>query len=461
MNINSLFKNKERVILIILFFNPFLDIIYTINNIYLGISFPINQMVRIIILFYFFIQLRKKSSLKIIMVVFLLLFLSEISSIIISRNINFFIEDISYMIKILYFIITLLYISEMISKKEIKIEYLLKGIALGTLVLCLNILLAKYLNIGLKSYDDGVRDGVKGFFTVVNTLTAMMVINVPLILSYYNINKSKKYLALYLISCYSLMLIGTKFALASSIILLLFLILYLFVKIYNTRYRNIFIFCVVLISIILVYLSSSRIIEFINSQLEIYSKYSYNNILDFITSNRTLQIFYLDQFIEKISFFINPIYMFGLGFTLSNSIVNIGKSDFQMVEMDLHGVLYYSGIFLFSIIIILITISILRVCKLIWKAKNKMFFMLILISIILGTLHAIFAGHVIYEAGPLLYYATALGISNGLFLNEKFEIVFNKRDKIEKNKIIEVFDKFLNLLFYYEDKFINLGEKNE
>lgn len=456
MEIKKILNDKNNIIWLILFLNPLLDIIYTINSEYFSVNIPINQIVRIVITIYFFVGIREKISIKLIFFSTVILLFSEISSVLITGDVSVLKGDISYIIKLLYFLVSVLYIGEMVRKNKIKLDYILKGLALGILVICANLIISKFFNIGLKSYTDGIRGGVKGFFTVVNTVTAMMIISVPLLIFGFIKTRKKMYLVIYVVSCYSLFLIGTKFALATGVSLSGVFIIYLLYSVRNTIYRNYILVFVSIVFCIAVYFGVSYLKSFLDNQIQLFNNYGYSNFADFITSNRTLQIDYLNKYISNLSMFINPIYLFGLGFTNSNNIIHNGKADFQMLEMDFHGVLYYSGIFMFVIIMFIVIVSILRSVKMLFKNRDMSSFIL-LIALVFGTTHAALAGHVVYEAGPLLYYGTIIGIVNGIYLKE------NKSEKrlssiVKKNKLISVFNRWLNniieIMFSIEDKIL-------
>ena len=397
---------------------PLLDIIYTINSRILKVNFPINQGIRVLIMIYLLTKIDRKKSFFIISILFLLLTFGEISYFY-SGNMSLS-ENLSYVTKLLFLIIVIYGIESMLNRGIITPLETISVITSSSVIICLSIVLSKF-GLGYNSWDNNLRSGVKGLFSVQNTITISLLIIQPLCLIMFERTKKLSYLAKYLLIFVSLVLIGTKSGLVGAgaillaqLILILFKTKLTYLKIAISTFLMIFLLAFGVIA-------TDYIREFIKDQQYLYHYYNYTNIYSFLLSNRDLQLDYIRTYIENFKQF-NPVWLWGLGYSLANTIIGQGKSDFKAIEMDFHGIYYYSGVWVLLIITIVIFKRYWQ--SIIYMIKSKVTFMSfsIFLSLSVAIIHALYGGHVLYEALTILYFGIILNIS-------KYELSMTKNKK--------------------------------
>ena len=407
-----------KLIYLLVSIYPLIDIFYVLNEEYFKIQLPINQFIRGLVLLFLLKEVLKYKEIYIIGIIAVILAVNEVIYLYIFNKNTVLITDVGYILKIILFITTIYSFKNMMKSGKIKFSMVLKFISYSSLIISCNILLATYFGLGLASYfGESVRNGYKGYFLTVNMVVAFLTIMTPIVLATYIQCKKIRFLIFYLVNIFSLMCVGSKFGALSSIIMICALIVFIILKYYKKEcFKKIGLILVISVIILLI-LFSKNITNFINVLIIQYNEVEYSSIFNFLLSNRNLQILYLDKFISNMGWIINPILLFGLGFSNANTIVEYGKSDFKIIEMDFHGLLYYSGIICTLIIIYIIVRRIYNLIKYYLNNINDYIIVCILLSLFLTLIQSILGGHVIYEAGPAFYFAIVLSISEYIVVN--------------------------------------------
>ena|GEM_PF-2002011 len=420
-----------KILKIIILTYPLLDILYTVNSKILHVNVPINQALRVLIMLFLFSFIKEKKRIIEILIIALLLIIGELVHS--SFGIISLIDDISYISKILFFIIAVFGIEAIIKKNLISSLVILELMVNSSIIICASIILSKF-GLGFNSWgDSSLRTGVKGLFAVQNTINVTLLILLPVTLLLAYETKKNRYIFYYFLIFLSLILIGTKSGLVGASLITVIQFIYIFFKTkFSYLKMAIASFSIPLIILILS-ISKNFVKSFIQSQTILYNSYGYTNIFSFLISNRDLQIEYLKNFLSKIQN-SDLVVFWGLGNSLSNSIINAGKADFKSIEMDFYGIYYYSGILILLIISIILLKYFFYSVLLAFKTKFSFFSFTILLSLSVGIFHSYFGGHVIYEALTSLYFGGLLAIvkvsyhrlsiSENNILNEK-RIVLN------------------------------------
>ena len=404
--------NTNKIIKMIIVSYPIWDIILTITNIFLKVNIPINQVARGLIMIFLLSKIKNGRDINKILILLLILLLGEINYLIIGYNV---LGDIGYVIKILFFVVVIYAFENMLKNKVFTREDLIKYMVLSSIIITVSIIISP-LGFGLKSWSGGLRSGYKGLFMGQNLVNATLLIINPLNMYLILKTRNKIYYVTYFMNIISLFLIGTKSGLIGAILLILLEYIFILIKTKRTYIKYAIICFIGPLVLVIIVITKDYFINFINEQINLYTKYGYNNIISFLLSNRDLQILYLDNYISS-NFKYNPLFLFGLGYSNANNVINLNKAAFQAIEMDLYGILYYSGV---GVLILICSILVRRVYYSIHKVirnKFKDINYFIFLSISAGIVHLIYGGHVIYEALTSLYFAASLAIAKVEYKN--------------------------------------------
>lgn len=413
MNRNKIVINSKYLVMIILVLTPIIDIIYSVNYHILNFKLPIHLFLRGIILVYILFNIRYKNHIKYLIVLCAIF----MGGIIWPKMMGYpfsFIENISYSMKIINMIAAGMYFFECLKNKVIDDYYLIKCINISTVIIGGSIVFSNIFNVGLKTYLDKPISGYKGFFIVHNSITAVLLIVIPITFLQLIKKKNKYITILLLLNIIATMQIGTKSGTIGVIfeitIFILYLILYYklggIVKILNKK--TVYIFTTFMVLLLIV--SSSLMFNFINNQRENFSSMGYSSFFSYIISNRDLQIRYVNEEIEN-NLSINPKYLFGMGVKYANEVVNEGKKEFEIIEMDFEGIKIYSGYLALIIISIFLLETVFKNILSIRNGQDATKKIFVLLSIFIGLVHAALGGHVLYEGITGMYLGAIIGLS--------------------------------------------------
>ena len=405
----------KKIFLYIITLSPLIDVLFIINSEYLNISFPIHQIIRGIILLLNVFYIFKFKEYKIFLVLCILLLINEIVYFFSYGLINIS-NNFSYILKILYTISFIQTYYILLKEKILDENSIISCMSKASLIISLIILFSKITNIGLQSYAKtaSYRSGVKGLFYAHNSITATLLILLPICV--YIFYKKKTIYSFFniIINILALNLLGTKMGIIGCLFIIFWTFLFFiieYIKENKIERKKVYIVCglVLLSLIVLIFISKNYFINIYEQQKEIYIKYKYENIFSYLISNRDLQINYLKTYIYENG--INILsFIFGLGYTKANSIIHTGKSAFKVVEMDFSGLFYYSGVFVLLAVIFIIIRSIYKYFNINSLKNTNYYKKIILLSFIIAIIHSSLGGHVIYEAITGTYFGVILAL---------------------------------------------------
>ncbi|MDN3954725.1 glycosyltransferase [Sporolactobacillus laevolacticus] len=403
---------KKKIIASILIFYPILDIIYGIDKNIFGISAPINQVLRGFILIYLITFIKNKKQLVIISIFSFFMFLGEIYYQLVRIGSHSISSDVNYVFKIIFFVVSIYAIENIIKQKILKAEDILKYMIWSTYIISISILISPF-GLGFKTYAGAPieRFGYKGLFDIQNGITATLLIVAPLCIYMFYKTGLKRYLVNYLLILSSLSIIGTRSGLIGLILIVAIqMIAYVFITKW-TKLKVILFTSLVLVVVAALFLSKNLLFNYIQKQIQILNDNWKGNWYSFLLSNRNLQVMWTQQYINSLPGWFNPILLFGLSYSTVNWIVHQHYSGFMSMEMDFYGVLYNSGIWVFTFITCMILIRAIASFRLMIKFWMDPKFLSAFLSVFIGIVHSFYGGHVIYEALPSLYFACILSIS--------------------------------------------------
>ena len=378
-------KIIEKVLLIFLLIQPFLDVVATTN--YSILNIIVRGLFLLLIVIYLLFNKKNIAILISTLVSGLILF---------GINIYFnlgIVTSISNVMKLYYLPITILFFVNIKNSIDNKII---------TYVLFIYIILflSSYIfGFGYNNYklSDG-KQGFRGIFNSINEISAIIIGLLPLALNY--LKNKKNYIISILLIVFAFLvalLTGTKVLMIGLFIIIIFIYIKSAIKIFKNMSTIKKIISIIVISIIIlggIYLLT-------------YTRF-YKNMLvqqKFFKSYNILSI----DFINKVLFnnrltFLKDNFLFYKNQSLINIIFGIGYSNqsIKLVEIDIFDILFRFGIFgLISFIV-----PIIYIVKKIKLDKISLF------SIILLILISLTSGHVILSPSVSIYFGYIILINN-------------------------------------------------
>lgn len=416
-----------NVIILILAFSPIIDIIYTILYRFIGINLPIQQLIRAAIFAFLFLNIKRKKHKWVVLSLAILLAIGQVY-IIINKYPFSLLNNFSFLIKILSLFCILFYVKEKLVEKQITIKEIIGAFNISASILSINIIISNIFKIGLQTYNYGNRYGYKGFIEAHNDVTVVLLMLFPLLVYFYIKEKSKYSLINTIITAISLILIGPK---AGKLLLLMEVVIfgiYYIVKNVNTlaRVKNIKLINYnrriinsigILLTIMLCLVIYTNFNQVSNNIKNYVINKGYRSIYSYVVSYRDIQTVLIDNLIES-QYNIHPKYQFGMGYYYTNKVLHEQKEDFYMIENDIDGLIYYTGILTASIILFILLVITFRIVSI--KNINKELMFFIVTSVIISYIHSFLGGHVLYSALANTYLGTILGI--GYFISDKKDI---------------------------------------
>ena len=378
-------KIIEKVLLIFLLIQPFLDVVATTN--YSILNIIVRGLFLLLIVIYLLFNKKNIAILISTLVSGLILF---------GINIYFnlgIVTSISNVMKLYYLPITILFFVNIKNSIDNKII---------TYVLFIYIILflSSYIfGFGYNNYklSDG-KQGFRGIFNSINEISAIIIGLLPLALNYLK-NKKNYIISILLIvfAFFVALLTGTKVLMIGLFIIIIFIYIKSAIKIFKNMSTIKKIISIIIISIIIlggIYLLT-------------YTRFYKNMIVQqkFFKSYNILSI----NFINKVLFnnrltFLKDNFLFYKNQSLINIIFGIGYSNqsIKLVEIDIFDILFRFGIFgLISFIV-----PIIYIVKKIKLDKISLF------SIILLILISLTSGHVILSPSVSIYFGYIILINN-------------------------------------------------
>ncbi|MFT8929771.1 MAG: O-antigen ligase family protein [Sporolactobacillus sp.] len=406
----------KKILKCIICFYPVLDIVYSVSVQLFHTQFPLSQYIRIGILAYLFIWLTQKRDKLIIFTLFVLMIVGEFTYY--SLGNGAFFADIQYISKILLFVTVIFSFDYIIKNNILTINEIVDYIIRSSYIITISVIIGLF-GIGFNTYVDG-RAGVKGLFLVQNAITATLLIITPYNLYAFEAMHKKIYIVSYILALFSLLIIGTKAGVAGVIyIFIIQYINYIIKSSVNSIKLSIYSFSVA-ISALCLFLEWNKLVGFFNYQVS--SAQRWGDMFSYIVSNRNLQIMWVQSFINT-KFTFNPLWYFGVGFNTANNVLQANGAN--IIEMDIYGILYYSGIWILLLIIIIIIKRVYFSALLVIREKATVKSFVFLLALSVGLIHSFYGGHVIYEALTSLYFGISLSLVKAEFLHSR-ELSQNK-----------------------------------
>ena len=378
-------KIIEKVLVVFLLIQPFLDVIATTN--YSILNIIVRGLFLLLIVIYLLFNKKNIAILISTLVSGLILF---------GINIYFnlgIVTSISNVMKLYYLPITILFFVNIKNSIDNKI-------ITYVLFIYLILFLSSYIfGFGYNNYklSDG-KQGFRGIFNSINEISAIIIGLLPLALNYLK-NKSNYIISIMLIVFTFLvaLLTGTKVLMIGLFIIIIFIYIKSAIKIFKNMSTIKKIISIIVISIIIlggIYLLT-------------YTRF-YKNMLvqqKFFKSYNILSI----DFINKVLFnnrltFLKDNFLFYKSQKLINIIFGIGYSNqsIKLVEIDIFDILFRFGIFgLIGFIV-----PIIYIVKKIKLDKISLF------SIILLILISLTSGHVLLSPNVSIYFGYIILINN-------------------------------------------------
>ena len=378
-------KIIEKVLLIFLLIQPFLDVVATTN--YSILNIIVRGLFLLLIVIYLLFNKKNIAILISTLVSGLILF---------GINIYFnlgIVTSISNVMKLYYLPITILFFVNIKNSIDNKI-------ITYVLFIYLILFLSSYIfGFGYNNYklSDG-KQGFRGIFNSINEISAIIIGLFPLALNYLK-NKSNYIISILLIVFTFLvaLLTGTKVLMIGLFIIIIFIYIKSAIKVFKNMSTIKKIISIIVISIIIlggIYLLT-------------YTRF-YKNMLvqqKFFKSYNILSI----DFINKVLFnnrltFLKDNFLFYKSQKLINIIFGIGYSNqsIKLVEIDIFDILFRFGIFgLIGFIV-----PIIYIVKKIKLDKISLF------SIILLILISLTSGHVLLSPNVSIYFGYIILINN-------------------------------------------------
>lgn len=400
--------NKSILLILFLYLQPVLDVLYAVSNNILGFNVSINSIVRILFLVYFAIYIlfiNKDKLSRIWMIIISLYFLIfGISVFILEKNVLFY--EFRNTISTFYFLVMFIYMY--VVNKDLRISN--KHFVYVGLIYLLLITIPNIFGIGFNTYLEG-KDGSTGLFYSANAISIIIVVLLPVVISYFKDNK--KYLlggTYLLLMIYSSLSMGTKTPLIGILLVVsIYIIRYVISLFIKREYKKVsIIFCWLLITLVCVVMLLPKTTFYKN--IIIHMNYfdidsindvaSYTFVNNIIFSNR-LEFLKENFKAYNDSNIVNKL--FGLGYSWD---CNGNDVCTKMVEIDYFDVFYRHGIIGFIVYF--------GICGYIFKMlfkTNKIEYKNICLLLVL--LLSLFSGHVVTSASVSILLSYIFNIKKG------------------------------------------------
>jgi len=400
---NNIKIGKKKLVLIYIFFYPVFDMIFTlVEN--AGGSFPVspNQLIRGIGMIGFFIIIKSmKNWVKVICII-----IWSICGLFVQIKYFYstsFFTDLSFTLKFIQNFVFYYAFIQLFKDKVVQFEEVIKYLIWSSYIAIFSILLS-YLGIGAASYAGSSRFGVKGLFTIQSTITAYLLLILPL----YYIRFKRNFTTQMIVCIIALFSIGSKTGVFGTILEIIFITFYDFKYGEKSNNRKIKYMTLGLMSVCVV---PSLLIRYISYLFNLYTSNSYYyNLSAFLLSNRNDQIIAAKNGTEMIMDKSKQIFgeIFGYGYTSMSKIMSHYYS-YEAIERDFYGIYYYFGIVSSILLMVLLGVIVLRLLKLNFRYKFKNIYGYVSFIIVgVGIIYGWLGGHIFYEAmNQLPFYIIA------------------------------------------------------
>lgn len=396
--------DKEKFIYLLIFLNPFFEIIYSLLS-RLEIGIPINQLSRMIVFISFFLLVAKEKKIFCKVLIIFSIFVVIYGLQIMLDIANFSFSDITFLVKLIY-ATTLPFIFESFIKTRIvSIEKFIRAIISSTFIIIFSVCISPF-GFGFEGWkNNSYRTGYVGWFRFGNYLTATLLVSLCFLLCSNNIKK--RYCWIFF-TALSLVLIGNKAGLAGLACFLVVLFFDFLKRLKNGKINKFLLGFVIAAGSIFILVGIQYLIKFVYNQIALYKAHNYKNIFTFLVSNRNLQVNTIKNAFAGGRYGVWGQYV-GYGYT---NVINCikGNNRGSSLEMDFYGLYYYMGIIPLITWVIIWGKSLHKALKNYLKNKS-LNNCILMFGIVIIMCHSIFAGHVIFESLTITYASALIAIS--------------------------------------------------
>ena len=406
---NFLDRNIEKILIIYLLLQPFLDVMAAVSMNFLNINNMISSTLRLLFLIfciYYLLVLDKTKNIKLLIILLIYILLFSIVDVKF-KDLNAYIYDIKNTIDIFYLPIVLITFIDMFKQYKIKIN--LKFIVYLYMIYVIFVLIPNLTHTSFISYSHSKLGNI-GWFLSANAVGNILSILTPLILYYLYKSKINIWLKLFIIisTLYVFLSMGTKVPILSLVICIGINFIYFIIKwIKNRNYKNILIGIDSILIMILIWIMFIPSTTFYKN-IEIHKNYlKINDFKEVLTDYELIDHFIFSQ---RLTFLENTHtsyrnsntlqHLFGIGYIENYGTDNVST---KTIEIDYFEIFYRHGIIGTFIYILMILPSILKCIESI-KDRN-LINLEFKISIILILLLALFSGHILVTPAVSIYVA--------------------------------------------------------
>ena len=335
-------------------------------------------------------------------------------------NPNIFLNECNYLLRFIYFPIMLNMLINVFDEKGFPKDKLNKIIFVSLIIYIIFITIPTIFNINFSSYSNVNYAGSVGWYYAANEVSTILLLLFPFVYVLYNKNKIVM-IILFLISLYTIGLIGTKVTLFGILIITFLILVLSIIKEKKINSKNIIIpFLMFLVSILFMVnnyaaanmknsLSESEMNEIANINKELSSdeeKYKndkfyikFKEIGSKLLSSR--DVYALNTYHIYKKSYKDDYLLFGMGFSNTTRINNI-RSE-KLIEIDILDVFFHLGI----VGILLLACPFIYAFYIVLKEKKNLtvesIFLILMILLTLGISST--AGHVYLAPAVSIYIA--------------------------------------------------------
>lgn len=390
-------------------------------------------------LFFFNSSKYKKKSIKYLLIIFIFCLIYFVTKKELIFNSSFFISELIYMFKYMYFPIIFICLINFFDQYKIDRKQLINVFIINLITYAILIIIPFLTNTGFNSYAKNRGIGVVGWFFSANEIGAILTIIFPLLFLYINKNVKFSIVISLLIVLFSVMLIGTKVAFFGCIGAIIVTLIYYLINFKKYKKMH-FILAVLLLVFMFLISSELPVMKNINNKINSYN--SANNVTtqeiekSSVEKENTeeekkqeISISQTEQQETKTSpkvilssrdKLLSRIYniykdssltekIFGIGFS-NRTTIDSQKIE-KIIEMDFFDIaLRYGiiGLIIYSIPFVITAIFIIK-CLISNKFKMTLEQYLFGYSILIGFASGFIAGHV-FSSPPVSIYIALLMI---------------------------------------------------
>lgn len=451
--------NKKMLIKILYIFlsiHPLMDLLtalmtrFEISIISVGIIFRgLFFLLMLIYLFIFSSSKYKRKSIKYLLVLLLFCILYFLTKTELILNKSFFINEIIYMFKYMYFPVVLITLLNLYNESNIDRKKIINIFIFNLMAYAILIIIPFITNTGFKSYAQNKGIGVVGWFFSANEIGVILGMIFPLLFLYINKKINIRIVISLVLVLISAILIGTKvafFGCASSLIVVL-----IYYLVNHKKYKKEHFILPIILLVLLALLSSNLpVFKNINHRIDMYnnatekenketksSEIKQEKKQEKPTKNSDIpDAKFILSSRDKLFSNIYEIYktrpmkekLFGIGFNDRTDINNIKIKE--LVEMDFFDIVLRYGIIGLIIYVVPLIIIGITILKHIINIKFKLSIeqILYLYSILIGVGAGFIAGHVFSSPPVSIYIALLMIFSLDIFKAKK-------KKKLDKENI--------------------------